>query len=234
MGRLTQGYSGYGMDARARKSWALYAEQGTKLTASLLDAPAILRGDARLPTGAFLIGNHADELTPWIPLLATSTRDCAGFLNIPCCAWTLEGARFTPTQARLDNDELAQLVLGCPWQGEARMPTSPHRTPSDVASLLSVTLWFAQRLTKSPDENAHSKHLAYYAYVTHLHMQAGWCLESEALRIPSTKNWALVGRRRVDATGIPGAESRAQQWSALASYAATLTGTMVAHAGAHD
>lgn len=225
---------GYGMDARARKSWALYAGQGTRLTASLLDAPAILRGDACLPTGAFLIGNHADELTPWIPVLASCTQDCAGFVNIPCCAWTLEGARFTPTQARLDNDELARLVLGSAWDGEARMPTPPHRTPSDTTQLLSATLWFAQRLTKSPDEHAHSKHLAYYAYVTRLHMQAGWCLESEALRIPSTKNWALVGRRRVDATGVPGTVPRAQQWTALASHAASLTGAMVAHTGAHE
>ncbi|WFC93688.1 tRNA(Ser) (uridine(44)-2'-O)-methyltransferase [Malassezia brasiliensis] len=182
-----EGYAGYGIDARARKSWDLYAEQGTRLTVSLLDAPAILRGDACLPTGSFLIGNHADELTPWIPVLAST-----------------------------------------------RMPTVPHRTPCDAAQLLSATLWFAQRLTKSPDEHAHSKHLAYYAYISRLHMQAGWCMESEALRIPSTKNWALIGRWRVDATGVPGTVPRARQWTALAAHAASLAGAMIAHTGAHE
>jgi hypothetical protein len=49
-----------------------------------------------LPAGCFLIGNHADELTPWMPLLATRVR-ASGYLSIPCCAWTLD-ARFDRAQ----------------------------------------------------------------------------------------------------------------------------------------
>jgi tRNASer (uridine44-2'-O)-methyltransferase len=48
--------------------------------------------DLLLPTGCFLIGNHADELTPWVPLLATRFH-ASGYLSIPCCTWALD-ARF--------------------------------------------------------------------------------------------------------------------------------------------
>lgn len=44
-----------------------------------------LREAGPFDEGMFLIGNHSDELTPWIPILASLTRD-GRFLNIPCCA----------------------------------------------------------------------------------------------------------------------------------------------------
>jgi hypothetical protein len=37
--------------------------------------------------GTFLIGNHADELSPWLPVLATA-HYASGYLSIPCCAWS--------------------------------------------------------------------------------------------------------------------------------------------------
>lgn len=44
------------------------------------------------PTGTFIISNHADELTPWTPLLASISS--SPFLAIPCCSHNLSGARF--------------------------------------------------------------------------------------------------------------------------------------------
>lgn len=38
--------------------------------------------------GRFIIGNHADEMQPWIPLLASLTN--AEYLSIPCCAWDFD------------------------------------------------------------------------------------------------------------------------------------------------
>lgn len=231
---LTQGYLGYGLDARARKSWSHYAEHGARLSSALIDAPAIVRGQISLPDGAFLIGNHADELTPWLPIFASCTPSCSGFLNIPCCAWTLEGARFTPTQQRLDDDDVACLVLGHSSHVEAHIPSSPHSVPRSAEKLLASTLWFVQRLIRAPEEGVHSKHLAYYAYIAQLHMRSGWCFETEALRIPSTKNWALIGRCLVSATGIPGADIRSQQWNELARHSAQLQASAVPKADAHD
>ena len=49
-----------------------------------------------IPPNTFLIGNHADELSPWVPILATRTK-AAGYLSIPCCAWSFD-ARFDRTR----------------------------------------------------------------------------------------------------------------------------------------
>ena len=35
------------------------------------------------PNVDFLIGNHSDELTPWIPVMATRLN--CNFMVIPCC-----------------------------------------------------------------------------------------------------------------------------------------------------
>jgi hypothetical protein len=44
------------------------------------------------PPKTFLISNHADELTPWTPLLASISN--SPFLAIPCCSHNLSGERF--------------------------------------------------------------------------------------------------------------------------------------------
>jgi tRNASer (uridine44-2'-O)-methyltransferase len=89
---VSEGYAGHGFDLRKRTSWAHYppATQ-SRLLVRALD-PTTATADQLLPADCFLIGNHADELTPWVPLLATRVR-ASGYLSIPCCAWGLD-ARF--------------------------------------------------------------------------------------------------------------------------------------------
>ena len=108
-----EGYAGAGVDVRARTSWNHYPEHTRKClyvaplnplalfadggedgedSASLsvdVDDP-IARIRALLRLGAFLIANHADELSPWTPVLATLTH-ASGCFSIPCCAWSLDG-----------------------------------------------------------------------------------------------------------------------------------------------
>lgn len=185
-----------------------------------------MRGDApSWPPGAFLIGNHADELTPWVPVLASVTPSCAGFVNIPCCAWKLDGTRFTPTQARFDLADVAAFLLGTPSSVTPQEP--PHAQPvvHDPRTLAAHTQWFAQRLTSEPDDHGHSKHRAYYAYIAELHLHTGWCLETEALRIPSTKNWAFVARTSLAALHLPAEAAQTQSREALLAYAAACAPT---------
>jgi tRNASer (uridine44-2'-O)-methyltransferase len=110
-----------------------------------------------LPTGCFLIGNHADELTPWIPPLATRFL-ASGYLSIPCCAWSFD-ARFDRTRdipfCAVDTESLN---LGGGGEGAAGSSYSLYR------------VWLAA-----------------------LSMHCGWAVEVEMLRIPSTRNWAIVG-----------------------------------------
>ncbi len=46
------------------------------------------------PDAEWIIGNHSDELTPWIPIFAArNSYDCNFFL-LPCCAYELNGQRY--------------------------------------------------------------------------------------------------------------------------------------------
>ncbi|CDQ62449.1 unnamed protein product [Oncorhynchus mykiss] len=60
-----EGHPGKGIDVRKRKIWDMYGPQ------THLEETAITPGDGFLFPGTdWLIGNHSDELTPWIPVIA--------------------------------------------------------------------------------------------------------------------------------------------------------------------
>ncbi|KAK3311430.1 uncharacterized protein B0T15DRAFT_75239 [Chaetomium strumarium] len=163
-----EGFAGWGFDARSRKSWAAYntkmktpaGEQDTLQQLVLLPPPvsrdglAGLSGDTfndklihngRFPEGTFIISNHADELTPWTPIIA-ALSECP-FIAIPCCSHNLAGERF-------------------------RAPAPKDKTTADSA-YSSLVVW-----------------------VSNIATDCGWEVEQEMLRIPSTRNTALVGRKR--------------------------------------
>ncbi|KUI61292.1 tRNA (uracil-O(2)-)-methyltransferase [Cytospora mali] len=164
-----ENYSGWGFDARARKSWAKYStkvqvrtssgsiEERQSLETRVL-LPSVTRDmqqdntdiisddqihDGLFPKGTFIISNHADELTPWTPILARIS-DCP-FIMIPCCSHNLTGARF-------------------------RAPPPKDKTASSSA-YNSLCEWVAR-----------------------IASDCGWKVEREMLRIPSTRNTAFVGR----------------------------------------
>ena len=199
---ISEGYAGYGFDLRARTSWTHYPRttqshllvraldptaptgglpmkhhQGNRDPISSSQTPDTCHNDddeeeeanstthhsgggrledpiVLLPTGCFLIGNHADELTPWIPPLATRYH-ASGYLSIPCCAWTFD-ARFDRSRDVPFRDVDAEsLNLG----GEA----------------------------------GSSSYALYRIWLAALSVHCGWAVEVEMLRIPSTRNWAIVG-----------------------------------------
>lgn len=149
---LEEGYKGWGFDARRRKSWATYSQRSQDNLHEQVLIPSILQtqtgsSDASIhngifPKGTFIISNHADELTPWTPILGNLSE--SPFMMIPCCSHCFTGARF-------------------------RAPP-PTPTSSAYASLV--------------------------AWVANIAKECGWVIETEMLRIPSTRNTALIGRNR--------------------------------------
>lgn len=181
----------------------------------LLEAPQdVLDDDLSLfPSGCFLIGNHADELTPILPLLSAALPDCAGMLNIPCCAWSVEGVRFNKAKYSVTREAVAELI-------GLSLSDNSDDTPSDEqqALLRSQMLELglgppvdapvprkgkagangqSEAVTNSVKTPTGSRNVAYLSYVSHLHLLCGWLVEKEALRIPSTKNWGVVSTRKV-------------------------------------
>lgn len=114
-----EGYSGYGVDVSSRGIWSMYGER-THLERATLDAPSaifdVCTGRLVVPDGngmstsapptteLWLVGNHSDELTPWLPIIAAKsnlyayeryglTRNHCHFFVLPCCFHDLRGDR---------------------------------------------------------------------------------------------------------------------------------------------
>uniref|UniRef100_A0A8C3A668 tRNA (uracil-O(2)-)-methyltransferase n=1 Tax=Cyclopterus lumpus TaxID=8103 RepID=A0A8C3A668_CYCLU len=75
-----EGHPGKGIDVRKRKIWDMYGPQ------TLLEEKAITPSESFLFPGTdWLIGNHSDELTPWIPVLAARSSYSCRYFVLPCC-----------------------------------------------------------------------------------------------------------------------------------------------------
>eukprot|EP01133_Synstelium_polycarpum_P001120 gene1120-1279_t len=75
-----EGYPGIGVDLRSRKVWAKYPAE---VQANLI-VDAVMPKDISYPDHDWLIGNHSDELTPWVPYIASKSKTQRFFL-LPCC-----------------------------------------------------------------------------------------------------------------------------------------------------
>jgi len=193
---LTQeGFSGWGFDARRRKSWARYTTMQSQSSIStsekctleqlVLLPPPVSKArlpdiagddfsedivhDGRFPEGTFIISNHADELTPWTPVLATISN--CPFMMIPCCSHDFTGSKF-------------------------RAPPPKDKTKAE-SSYGSLVQWVAE-----------------------IARDCGWEVEQEMLRIPSTRNTALIGRRRTadDTLSTPDIEAIVHRYGGTAGY----------------
>ncbi|XP_058797355.1 probable tRNA (uracil-O(2)-)-methyltransferase [Phymastichus coffea] len=84
-----EGYHGLGVDLRRRKIWDLYPET-TKLEVCTI----IPSSKSLYPRIDWLIGNHSDELTPWIPVIAARSSYKCRFFLLPCCAYDFDGKKY--------------------------------------------------------------------------------------------------------------------------------------------
>lgn len=114
--------------------------------------------DAYFKPGIFLIGNHADELTPWVPVLST-LHSASGYLSIPCCAWSFD--------------------------------TKYERTTTPMFPIPGPD--FADSLNLGGEGSNASSYSMYRIWLASLALYCGWAVECETLRIPSTRNWAIIG-----------------------------------------
>ena len=172
-----EGWNGWGFDARRRKTWETFPEEVKGKLEEMLLIPEVLESAAAVgndndnvdgqqlgsprshngvfPKGTFIVSNHADELTPWTPLLASLSA--SPFIAIPCCSHDFGGTRFrAPAVRKYVTDD-----------GQPK--GNKNAGPSAYASLCSWTSALADSM--------------------------GFVVEKEHLRIPSTRNIAVVGRK---------------------------------------
>lgn len=85
----SEGHPGYGIDLRKRGIWDLYPET------TVLKTEAIVPSDQSLfPDIDWLIGNHSDELSPWIPVISARSSYQSRYFLLPCCAFEFNGKKY--------------------------------------------------------------------------------------------------------------------------------------------
>lgn len=185
-----EGFAGWGFDARARKSWSQYSTApcvpsptGSSLAEQCLMPSVVPKPADESPIddslihnglfakGTFIISNHADELTPWTPLLG-ALSDCP-WISIPCCSHDLTGRKF-----------------------RAPPPRDKTKPKSTYASLVDWVVQIAE--------------------------DCGWRVETEMLRIPSTRNTGLLGRTRTRNTKDVDIASVLAKYGGVAGYYASI------------
>lgn len=150
-----EGYLGWGLDVARRKIWDKYPDS-VRLAAEPIEDPA----SRTFPGTDWLLGNHTDELTPWLPVIAAHTSADTKFFLLPCCLWDFD-------------KKYSRKLKGL------------------------------------------SGYQSYLVYVKQIIGVCGFQVEEEALRIPSTKNVAFVGRRRTNE------QSQAQRSEAIGAFLET-------------
>ncbi|KAK5130321.1 hypothetical protein LTR08_002207 [Meristemomyces frigidus] len=203
---LSEGYSGWGFDARMRKTWSIFPPHVQSKLEQRLLVPQILLADTSsaepseegkvyhsgvFAPGTFIVSNHADELTPWTPLLAY-LNDSA-FIAIPCCSHDLSGARF---RAPPNTKASTQPHIRLPQQQTAQVPSDPtpesaHRKTSAPGAAETGSLKRTEAQKKMP-----SAYATLCSYVASLAEEVGFIAETDYLRIPSTRNHCIIGRTR--------------------------------------
>ena len=214
---LSEGYPGSGFDARERKTWETFPPEVRQHLRQSLLVPELLRpgstsgGDTStedaenswhpglFPQGTFIISNHADELTAWTPLLAYLNQ--SAFIAIPCCSHDLAGSRFRAPDSTKAQKARALAAKKNNERNEhaARLPQQEPDAPGQHAKP-ELRLQQAAETGSLKRTLVHKKMASAYstlcAYVNALADAVGFDAEEEVLRIPSTRNHSIIGRRR--------------------------------------
>ncbi|TFK61863.1 DUF1613-domain-containing protein [Pluteus cervinus] len=200
---VNEGYDGYGVDLRSRTSWSTYPLTTQSHLHVYTFDPSTLSPPVHSSTpsdttpspdnqqpsyfkaGTFLIGNHADELTPWLPIISRSTSS-SGYLSIPCCAWSLD--------SKFERSSTPRSFPHVPNLTPINPPESSMVEQSEDRLRLGGVGWGVGG-SGDKDKNWQSSYTVYRIWLAGLSEYCGWEIECDTLRIPSSRNWAIVGRR---------------------------------------
>ncbi|CAG5929236.1 unnamed protein product [Menidia menidia] len=150
-----EGHPGKGIDVRRRRIWDMYGPQ------TVLEEKAITPSESFLFPGTdWLIGNHSDELTPWIPVIA-ARREMSLFVLVPIC--------------------VVQQICLC--RGDHLMAMSSYSCRYFVLPCCFFDFFgkYQRRQCKK------SQYKEYIDFIAEVGQVCGFNTEEDCLRIPSTK-----------------------------------------------
>lgn len=131
-----EGYPGSGLDVRKRKIWDLYPKNVTLEVSVIIlylllsiinffskEKTIIPSEESLCPEADWIIGNHSDELTPWIPVISLRSSHRTNFFLLPCCCYEFSGKKYS----RIDTSKsqyaeylnyIEQVCVECGFQVE--------------------------------------------------------------------------------------------------------------------
>lgn len=223
---ISEGYKGWGFDARRRKTWETFPHAVQSSLEELVLVPSLLstspdgadtetQGSEQamnrrfhnglFESGTFIVSNHADELTPWTPLLGYLNQ--SPFIAIPCCSHDLGGSRSRapPTTRALKSS----VTSACAPTSSVppRSATLDAANPKERSNVAETGSLARKQGGKKQMPSAYS---TLVSYVCSLAEELGFVPEREMLRIPSTRNACVVGRRM--ASGVQ-PSTRKSMWN---------------------
>jgi tRNASer (uridine44-2'-O)-methyltransferase len=181
---LEEGYKGWGFDARRRKSWITYSPKTQGSLKELVLVPDIIQTkqenaetslDATLESAVARKG-HAQEP------ISTATEHSNPRIHdgvFPKGTFIISNHadELTPWTSILANiSESPFMMIPCcshALSGSRFRASPPKGTTTSISAYASLVIW-----------------------LSNIARDCGWDLEKEMLRIPSTRNTALIGRRR--------------------------------------
>ncbi|KAF7493172.1 putative tRNA (uracil-O(2)-)-methyltransferase [Sarcoptes scabiei] len=92
-----EGYDGYGIDIRRRNIWSHYRSDRLRLIEKRIDLNEWRDGSFGLQPTDWIIGNHSDELTPWIVFIGAMMSPSTNIFLLPCCCYDFDGNKFQRT-----------------------------------------------------------------------------------------------------------------------------------------
>eukprot|EP00730_Choanoeca_flexa_P005815 TRINITY_DN12026_c0_g2_i1.p2 TRINITY_DN12026_c0_g2~~TRINITY_DN12026_c0_g2_i1.p2 ORF type:complete len:629 (+),score=95.76 TRINITY_DN12026_c0_g2_i1:3345-5231(+) len=134
-----EGYQGIGLDLTRRRIWDRFGAD-----VELRNEAVVPHHGLTYPKCEWILGNHSDELTPWIPIIAGDSSYHHKFWVLPCCPFILNGQRFSSNAKHHDG----------------------------------------------------SGYFNYLDYVKQLAKDVGFDVQTDLLRIPSTRRICMVGAVR--------------------------------------
>jgi tRNASer (uridine44-2'-O)-methyltransferase len=215
-----EGYSGWGFDARKRKSWPTYSPRAQDKLKQLVLIPSILKPENRQTAESPHYPSKTDVTNTHLVEIMSEAAVVPKYTGAPNNSISTAGVHdgLFPNGTFIISNHADELT---PWTPIlANLSSSPFIMIPCCSHALS-----GARSRAPPPKGATSSKSAYaslVAWVSAIAKDCGWQVEKEMLRIPSTRNTALIGRRRevpfadVDVRDVVRAHGGASGWEANA------------------
>lgn len=198
---IEEGYSGWGFDARRRKSWHIHSPKAQENLKELVLIPSILQTARSTSTGS-----PCDPSSSSTSTLAEALSEAAVELDHAKRLNTNKSNDQLYEQASppgIHNGTFPKGTFIISNHADELTPWTPilanlSESPFIMIPCCSHALSGARFRAAAPKGAAisTSAFASLVAWVSNIARECGWEVEKEMLRIPSTRNTALIGRRR--------------------------------------